>query len=143
MDKISSILPNNARVKTVDLAESHPIRPGTPSFGRPVGANRLGDRVTLSQQALRETTRESALDQAKVGTLNDGKNPRDAKNVKIADQLTNQFFMKRLEPIQEVKGESLSEEVADLNASIGPQAQTEVLPEPEASEPAKSLSVYA
>lgn len=139
MDKISSILPSNARVKTVDLSDSHPVRPGTPAFGRRVGANRLRDRITLSEEALRQ----SSLERAKIGTLNEGKNPREAENVRIADQLTNQFFMKKLEPIQEAKGEALSEEVADLNAQVAPQADTGAESSDPAPAPAKPLSVYA
>jgi hypothetical protein len=112
MEKISSILPGNPRVKTVDLTDSHPVRPGAPTFGQKVGNNSLGrDRVTLSDEAA-----HNRLLEARDQTLNSGRNPRDAAHVKIANDMTNNFFLKKLEPLQEAKGASLSEEVQGLNA---------------------------
>lgn len=43
MDKISGILPSSSRVASVDMKEANPVRPGTPSFGRPEGASALRD----------------------------------------------------------------------------------------------------
>ena len=37
MEKISGIIPATPRVVSVDLSEARPLRPGVPSFGRPVG----------------------------------------------------------------------------------------------------------
>lgn len=37
MEKISKILPSSRRFENVDLSNSQPVRPGAPSFGRPVG----------------------------------------------------------------------------------------------------------
>lgn len=37
MEKISGIIPRNSRNSSVDLSKSQPVRPGAPSFGRPIG----------------------------------------------------------------------------------------------------------
>ncbi len=44
MEKISGILKPSHRVTSVDMKEAAPIRPGTPSFGRPEGTSSLRDR---------------------------------------------------------------------------------------------------
>lgn len=65
MDKISGIVPAGRRFRNVDVSRSQPVRPGAPSFGRPVGrasqvdSNNVGpvatqapiDRVSLSENA--------------------------------------------------------------------------------------------
>lgn len=43
MEKISGILPSSSRVSSVDMRDAAPIRPGTPSFGRPEGVSSLRD----------------------------------------------------------------------------------------------------
>lgn len=37
MEKLSHILPTNRRISNVDLAGGAPVRPGAPSYGRPIG----------------------------------------------------------------------------------------------------------
>lgn len=37
MEKISGIIPRNARNSSADVSKSQPVRPGAPSFGRPIG----------------------------------------------------------------------------------------------------------
>lgn len=37
MEKISGIIPRNARTSSADTSKSQPVRPGAPSFGRPIG----------------------------------------------------------------------------------------------------------
>lgn len=59
MDKLSSILPGNARIHTVDIDESRPARPGTPSFGRSVGKTASDrDKITISVAARENLLRE-------------------------------------------------------------------------------------
>lgn len=41
MEKISGILPSSPRVSSVDMKEAAPVRPGTPTFGRPEGVSSL------------------------------------------------------------------------------------------------------
>ncbi len=115
MQKISSILPSSPRVKSVDLSDSHPIRPGTPSFGRPVGNSTdtsVVDKVTLSNQAL------GAGVEAELLTY---KNPREAKNAKIADELSAQFFETRLNPVD---SKPLAEKAAELSQEVPVKGKT-------------------
>ena len=51
MQKISGIIPNSNRVGAVDLKDAHPVRPGTPSFGRPEGVSTLRDSAMISTAA--------------------------------------------------------------------------------------------
>ena len=37
MEKISRIVPGNSRVASTDMKNAAPVRPGMPTFGRPVG----------------------------------------------------------------------------------------------------------
>lgn len=37
MEKISGIIPRNSRNSSADVSKSQPVRPGAPSFGRPIG----------------------------------------------------------------------------------------------------------
>lgn len=116
MQKLSSILPASPRLKSVDLSDSHPIRPGTPTFGRPVGNSTdtsVVDKVTLSNQAL------GAGVEAELLTY---KNPKDAKNVKIVEELTSQFFDNRLKPIESKPLAEKATEVAQevpVKAKVG------------------------
>lgn len=57
MEKISGILPQSPRMKLMEVASAQPARPGAPDFGRPMGKNSIGERITLSKQMdeLRET----------------------------------------------------------------------------------------
>ncbi|MCB0356251.1 MAG: hypothetical protein KDD40_04550 [Bdellovibrionales bacterium] len=41
MQKISGILPSSSRVTAVDVKEGGVVRPGAPSFGRPMGESNL------------------------------------------------------------------------------------------------------
>ncbi len=58
MEKISNIIPSNARTRSAMVDNSQPVRPGAPTFGRPVGkvttdAVTAGiiDRVSLRSQS--------------------------------------------------------------------------------------------
>lgn len=89
MEKISSILPSNPRVKSVDVKDAHPVRPGVPAMGRPIGRSSNQDRFTVSQKA---------KDLAFQETLGSGRNPRDEAHVKIVDTMAKNFFETRLQP---------------------------------------------
>lgn len=86
MDKLSSILPSSPRVKSVDLKNAQPARPGAPLFGRPQGSV-SSDRLTLSS---------AAKDLAFQETLA-ARNPREAAQVQIAKDVTRKFFETRLD----------------------------------------------
>ncbi len=86
MEKISSILPSNARLKSVDLDQSAPVRPGVPAMGRNVGRSSTKDRFAVSQEA---------KDLAFQETLG-GRNPKEAAHAKIADDMARKFFEQRV-----------------------------------------------
>lgn len=87
MDKISSILPGNARVQSVDLDEAPPARPGAPSFGRKAGRNTVSDRVTLSQKAKEMAAKDTLM----------VRNPKEASRSKMVEELNRRFFETRLQ----------------------------------------------
>ncbi|GIL17697.1 MAG: hypothetical protein BroJett040_14480 [Oligoflexia bacterium] len=111
MEKISSIIPSNARIKSVDMEDSHPVRPGTPTFGRREGttANLRAaerDRVSISSKA-REVMKQETVA---------GRNPREDASVKIVDTITRNFFNTRVKP----KEEPLSEQVQASGQEVPP-----------------------
>lgn len=87
MEKISSILPGNPRVHSVDLDDAPPARPGAPAFGRKAGRNTVNDRVTLSQKA----KEMAAQDTLAV------RNPKEASRAKKVEELNKRFFETRLQ----------------------------------------------
>lgn len=90
MQKISGILPSTPRIASVDMNESSALRPGGPSFGRPVGVSELssrGDNKTSTAQIAGQ--RHDEL----LGLRS--KELRDAESVK---RLSDGFFMKRVQP---------------------------------------------
>jgi hypothetical protein len=89
MEKISGILPPSPRTRVAEPAAAQPARPGAPAFGRPMGRNSLGDRVTLSREL--EVMRQSGeLPTPEEPTVY--KKPQEAKNVKIIEDLNQKFF---------------------------------------------------
>lgn len=86
MEKISRIIPANARTKAVDVSNSQPVRPGAPGYGRPMGRVtraplEIEDRVSLS-------TAEKAITQQPA-------NYRDrveARRAQIAERMAEKFF---------------------------------------------------
>jgi len=112
MEKLSSILPSNSRVKSVDLEDAHPVRPGVPSLGRPMGTtSSQRDRMTISPQA-----KEAAFNETLAK-----RNPREDKSVQIAAKITDQFFNSRVGP----KSDSdfvptLSEQVSTIEVQTIP-----------------------
>lgn len=99
MDKISSILSGSPRVKSVDISEAPPVRPGAPSNGRPEGRNSLKDRITLS---------ERAKDLALQDTLAI-KNPKETARAKMVDEVSKNFFNTRLAPVADEETQPASE----------------------------------
>ena len=85
MEKLSSIIPKNSRVSSVDLASAPPVRPGAISFGQKEGSSEIRDRVT-----------KSALSKTKVlESLQTYRNPREAARAKIAEDVSRRFFSSR------------------------------------------------
>lgn len=136
MEKISSILPSNARIKSVDMKTSHAARPGAPAFGRMMGR-------TSSQ----DVPAEAVVDRANFGeskaaneSLAAGYNPKEARHAKIAEDLTRSFFETRLQP--SVVDEIEDHEVSELPAKRIESEVVKAVPQDLALE-RESLDVYA
>lgn len=86
MEKISGIIPSSRRVSSVDLQNANPVRPGTPTFGRPIGIS------TLAPEILSPSTAQKAL--AEFDVQMSPKRPIDPK-ADIVKNMTESFFMKR------------------------------------------------
>ena len=87
MLKISGIIPNTARVASTDLSDAHPVRPGVPTFGRPVGRSQSGDfnvRTELPMMDIRTA--------------------RELEHSQIVNNITNDFFMNKKRDVAEPIG---------------------------------------
>lgn len=86
MEKISGIIPSSRRVSSVDLQNANPVRPGTPTFGRPIGIS------TLAPEILSPSTAQKAL-----AEFDAQMSPRKSIDPKadIVQNMSEQFFMKR------------------------------------------------
>lgn len=67
MDKISGIVPAGRRFRNVDVSRSQPVRPGAPSFGRPIGRASQADSFSADVTAMSAPMdRVNISDDAKV-----------------------------------------------------------------------------
>lgn len=140
MEKLSSILPASPRVQSVDLQEAAPVRPGAPTFGRPVGVSTVKDRFSVSQQA---------KDIAFKDTLA-SVNPKEAKGVKVVDDMTKKFFETRLNKPEVAGSEATQARQVDvmetLPQTVGPvkmEAPATTQQATSAKEPTRRLDVEA
>jgi hypothetical protein len=107
MDKISSILPSSARVQSVDIDESPPVRPGAPALGRKAGRNTVADRVSLSQKAKEMAAQETLA----------VRNPKEASRAKMVEELNKKFFETRLikpEPKEAPQSQAIAENLPEV-----------------------------
>lgn len=84
MEKISNIVRGNSRVSSVDLRSSSAVRPGVPTFGRPVGAS-SGSLEREGTTAARAAQIQSQMTEQRR-TSQDG----------IVTAMADQFFMSRI-----------------------------------------------
>ena len=84
MQKISRIVPGSPRVSGVDMKSASAVRPGTPSFGRPVGESTEIARGNLTTAQKAVNAREEMDARRKLG-----EQPEIVKN------LTEQFFLQK------------------------------------------------
>ncbi|MBX3016688.1 MAG: hypothetical protein KF767_02270 [Bdellovibrionaceae bacterium] len=87
MQKISGILPSNARIKSVDVKNSQATRPGAPNFGQRMGTT-AQDRLSLSEEATERMMNDSLSNY----------NPKEARHARIAEEMNKNFFDTRLNP---------------------------------------------
>ncbi|MCB0411529.1 MAG: hypothetical protein KDD22_03335 [Bdellovibrionales bacterium] len=110
MEKISGIVPQSKRVTAVDLRNAPPVRPGTPTFGRPVG-------ISTALDLSKPTTAEVAV--AKHQELID-RRKQVAQGPELIEDMTNRFFMHKKTSAPEVEptlGAVEPVEVAPLDLS--------------------------
>lgn len=101
MEKLSSILPSNARIRSVDTKDSKPVRPGAPSFGRPEGNISVQDRFTVSREAVDRAAQDlSAL-----------RNGKEFARAKMVEDISNKFFETRLQEPTQTSEKATSKEV--------------------------------
>ncbi len=122
MEKLSSILPSNARIRSVDTKDSKPARPGAPSFGRPAGDVSVRDRFTVSKEAVDRAAQD-------LSALRDGK---EFARAKMVEDISNKFFETRLQaPAQttenilpsEVYSPESAKAVEESSTAIGSTAE--------------------
>lgn len=102
MEKLSSIIPANGRTRAVDVSRSQPVRPGAPTYGRPVGrakfssgeseepvAAEVADRVSLSSElATGQGTDPMTYTRPKVDPKAEAKDNK----AQVISQLADKFF---------------------------------------------------
>lgn len=93
MDKISSIIPGNARIQSVDDEGSQAARPGASTLGRHAGVTSIHDRVTLSDAA-----RNASLSDSFKDTMG-GARAKDAARAKMVAEINRNFFENRLKTV--------------------------------------------
>lgn len=100
MDKISGIIPSSPRLQSVDLKDAAPVRPGTPSFGRPEGVSSLNKPPMIS------TAPETARRGAAIHEQRMDWRSEDARKANMAAEMSNSFFMKndkKAEPVRDIE----------------------------------------
>ncbi len=86
MEKISNIVRGSSRVASVDLKNSSALRPGVPSFGRPMGESSHVNEKTET------TAARAAAIQAELNEVRRGNNDHSVQ------QMSNEFFNNRIRP---------------------------------------------
>lgn len=125
MEKISSILPGNPRVHSVDLEEAPPARPGAPAFGRKPGRNTVSDRITLSAKAKEMAAQDTMM----------VKNPKELSRSKMVEELNRRFFETRLQkpekevPQSQTVVDNMTETIDEAPISLRENATPYEMPE--------------
>jgi hypothetical protein len=127
MDKISGIVPASSRVQGVNLKDSQPLRPGVPTFGRPVGVSSLAEGRQLT------TAEKAVAAHNELMTRRSG----DAHKPAIITDMANKFFLKN----QSQAGEPVRDIDINYNLDIGPTSYTEPGPELSVPEPQGGLEL--
>ncbi len=106
MEKISGILPSSSRVSSVDMRDAAPIRPGTPSFGRPEGVSSLRD-AKIGETA----ARASKINQDRL----DWKS-KDINQAAMAREISESFFINR--KANAVKEMNVDDGIGDMSGGL-------------------------
>lgn len=111
MDKISGIIPSSPRVLAVDLKDAAPVRPGTPSFGRPQGVSSL-NQTTIDYRHPSLSASMDKFSTGGIGASDAFANPletwksKDLKHAAMVQELSDRFFGRNRElgNLQEAEG---------------------------------------
>ncbi len=110
MEKISGIIPANRRTKAVDVSNSQPVRPGAPTWGRPVG------RVTqammpdpLEKVSFSQSESKEGLENQVAQTTYNSKGQMG--KAQVIEELSKKFFDPKIKTLARDSDESLSEQV--------------------------------
>lgn len=113
MEKISGIIGASPRLKSADLQNSPPIRPGAPSFGQPIGEVSIAHRKDLTTAQKANMIREQMIEDKKR-----------FKEQETIENLSEKFFMNQMEqrsldvpPSVEVEG--MVQGASDAETVIG------------------------
>lgn len=125
MEKISNIVRGSPRVSSVDLKSSSAVRPGTPSFGRPIGESPAAlDREGTT--ASRAAALHAQLNERRAGGPD-----------RVVEQIADQFFINRLQApkpnaIEVAEPKLSAKDVEELAAEFedGAQVQAEQVAQP-------------
>lgn len=117
MQKISGILPANARVTTVDMKASGVARPGMPSWGREVGVPIAAEKRMQQEAATKASIVHKEQMQLREGSAKD-------PHVAIVEKMTENFFVNRA---AEPKEEPIiaADPNSDMDLMTGAPANTE------------------
>jgi hypothetical protein len=85
MDKISGIIPGSSRVTSVDMKDSSPVRPGTPSFGRP---ERIAMPKEVAESSTQPTSQKGSPSQPPPSTWQ----TKDAAKAALVAKMSDNFF---------------------------------------------------
>ncbi len=129
MEKISRIVRGNSRVAAVDLKSAAPIRPGAPSFGRPVGES-TALKSSMMSTADRAVAIHKELNEAKLANTHET----------IVQNMADRFFMDRMRQSQSDEG--VSSEIPRVELS--PPSEVQVSPiEEEGQEASQEIDLAA
>lgn len=117
MEKISGIIPANRRTKSIDVSNSQPVRPGAPTWGRPVG------RVT--QQMLPDPLEKVSFSQTDLDMKKGGEDPiaqttynsrGQMARAQVVEELSKKFYEPTMKNLARDNDETLSEQVQNRAA---------------------------
>jgi hypothetical protein len=104
MDKISGIVSPSARVGSTDMKNAPPVRPGMPSFGRPVGTSTRIEHPELSTAQRAGLLRDEMADEKKMRI-----------EAKAASDVSAKFFARPEEEFATERVSAHEQTLANLN----------------------------
>lgn len=126
MEKISRVVRGNPRVSSTDLKNAAPVRPGVPSFGRPIGESTAANPSATSTAA-RAVALHKEMEEAKKARAEGA----------VVQQMADQFFMNRVRRPGEDEVQGPPAAGAPVHAAPVESEGDEISADPIAGEPPK------